>query len=422
MAFIACGLNHKTAPIAVRETLALTMEQQKKLLDAILDVPQINEAIILSTCNRTELYCEIQNPDLLLSWVANYFHLPLEQIQTYFYLLADQAAIKQLLRVASGLDSMMLGESQILGQMKQAFQHAEACGAVGTTLRQIFPFVFGASKRIRNQSGISQHATSVAFAGAKLIQQQFPNSTDLSVLLIGSGETASLVTKYLYQQGCRNFSVASRSINHSNKLAEQYAGQLIDIQAIDTALTKADIVVSATACPYPFISVTMMRTVLAQRPQTPLFLLDLAVPRDIEPGVAQLPNVTLYNVDDLERITQEGLQQRQTAARHAEKLTDYELQTFMHQHRALRAKGLICDYRTTMESFAEQELQRAIQKLAKGTNQIEVMAEFSQRLIKKFTHIPTIGLRQAALDQRDEILDLAHSLFHTTQQSYEDIT
>jgi glutamyl-tRNA reductase len=422
MAFIACGLNHKTAPIDVRETLALTLEQQKTLLDALLDVPQINEAAILSTCNRTELYCEIQNPDCLLPWFAHYFHLPLEKIQTYFYLLADQEAIKQLLRVASGLDSMMLGESQILGQLKQAYQHAEACGAVGNALRQILPFAFGATKRIRNQSGISQHATSVAFAGAKLIQQQFPDSANLSVLLIGSGETASLVAKYLYQQGCRHFTVASRSAEHSNKLADQYAGQLIDIQAIDTALIRTDIVVSATACPYPFISAKMMRNVVAQRPQTPLFLLDLAVPRDIESGVGQLPNITLYNVDDLERITQEGLQQRQAAAQHAEKLIDYEIKTFMHQHRALRAKELICDYRSTMESLAEQELQRALQKLAKGTNQIEVMAEFSQRLIKKFTHIPTVGLRQAAIDQRDEILDLAHSLFHTSQPSYEDIT
>lgn len=422
MAFIACGLNHKTAPIDVRETLALTLEQQKTLLDALLDVPQINEATLLSTCNRSELYCEIQNPDLLLPWFAQYFHLPLEKIQSYFYVLSDQEAIKHVLRVASGLDSMMLGESQILGQMKQAYQYAETCGAVGNTLRQIFPFAFGATKRIRNQSGISQHATSVAFAGAKLIQQHFSHRADLSVLLIGSGETASLVAKYLYQQGCRHFTVASRSAEHSNKLAEQYAGQLIDIQTIDTALMTADIVVSATACPYPFISVTMMQSVLAQRQKGPLFLLDLAVPRDIEPNVGELANVTLYNVDDLERITQEGLQQRQAAARHAEKLIDYELQSFMHQHRALRAKELICDYRTTMESFAEQELQRALQKLAKGINQIEVMAEFSQRLIKKFTHIPTIGLRQAAIDQRDDMLDLAHSLFHTTQQSYEDLT
>jgi len=422
MVFIACGLNHKTAPIEVRETLALSCEQQKILLDALLDLPVVNEAIILSTCNRTEIYCDIQNPDLLLPWFANYWGLSLEQIQAYFYLLVDQDAIKHLLRVGSGLDSMMLGESQILGQIKQAFQSADTHGALGANLRQIFQFLFGASKRIRNQSGIGLHATSVAFAGAKLIQQQCPDASNLSVLLIGSGETATLVTKYLYQQGCRKFTIASRYVEHPNKLAEQYAGQIIDIRNIDTALVKADIVVTATACPYPFISVAMMHSVLAQRLQTPLFLLDLAVPRDIEPLVAQLPNVTLYNLDDLEYLTQEGMQQRKAAALHAEKLIDYELLTFMNSHRALRAKELICDYRSTMQSLAEQELQRAMQKLTNGSNQFEVMLEFSQRLIKKLTHIPTIGLRQAALDQRDEILDLAHYLFHNTQQTYEDIT
>ncbi len=421
MAFIAFGLNYKTAPIDVRESLALTLEQQKLLIESLLDISQVNEVVILSTCNRTELYCETENHEWLLPWIAGYFELPLETIRTDFYLLNDLDAIKQLLRVANGLDSMMLGESQILGQLKSAYQHADACGAVGHSLRQIFQFIFGSSKRIRNQSGISQHATSVAYAGAKLIQQQFPNYADLAVLLIGSGETATLVAKYLYQYGCRNFSVASRSIEHSNKLAEQYVGRTVNIQEIDMALIHADVAVSATACPYPFISETMIRQVLVQRLNKPLFLLDLAMPRDVEPNVASLPNVTVYNIDDLEQITHEGLQQRQAAAQHAEKLIDYELQTFISQHRALRAKDIICDYRTTMESLAEQELQRAIHKLTKGANQIDVMAEFSQRLIKKFTHIPTIGLRQAALDQRDEMLDMAHSLFHSTQQSYEDL-
>lgn len=420
MAFIACGLNHKTAPIEVRETVALTTEQQKNLLDLLLDIPEVNEAAILSTCNRTELYCDIQNPNLLLPWIADYFQLSLEQVQEYWYVRMDRKAIQHLLHVASGLDSMMLGESQILGQMKQAFQTAEAHGAIGSELRQIFSFIFGASKRIRNQSGIGQHATSVAFAGAKLIQQHV-NVNKSSVLLIGSGETASLVAKYLDQQGCQNFIVTSRSAEHSHKLADRYAGQIIDIQDLEATLTQVDIVVSATACPYPFISEQMMRNVTAQR-QKPIFLLDLAVPRDIEPNVSHLPQITLYNIDDLERMTQEGLQQRQAAAEHAKKLIDYELKTFMQQHRALRAKDLICDYRNTMESLAEQELQRAMQKLAKGMNQIEVMAEFSQRLIKKFTHIPSVGLRQAALDQRDDMLDLAHSLFHITQQSYEDLT
>lgn len=420
MAFIACGLNHKTAPLKVRETVALTNEQQKNLLDLLLDLPEVNEAAILSTCNRTELYCDIENPTLLLPWIADYFQLSLAQVQEYWYVFMDRKAIQHLLHVASGLDSMMLGESQILGQMKQAYQNAEIQGAVGSEFRQIFPFVFGASKRIRNQSGIGQHATSVAFAGAKLIQQHV-NIDQSSVLLIGSGETASLVAKYLHQQGCQHFIVASRSAEHSHKLADRYAGQIIDIQDLETALSQVDIVVSATACPYPFISEQMMRQVIHQR-QKSLFLLDLAVPRDIEPNVSQLPNITLYNIDDLERMTQEGLQQRQTAAEHASKLIDYELKTFLQQHRALRAKDLICDYRNTMESLAEQELQRAMQKLAKGMNQLEVMAEFSQRLIKKFTHIPSVGLRQAALDQRDDMLDLAHSLFHRNQQSYEDLT
>jgi glutamyl-tRNA reductase len=421
-AFIVCGLNHKTTPIDIRETVALTVDQQKQLLDILLGLPDINEAVIISTCNRTEFYCDSAQPEMLLPWFAQYFAIPHDAISAYLYQHHDQHALQHLIEVTSGLDSMMLGESQILGQMKQAFQLAESQGAVGTNLRQIFPFIFGASKRIRNQSGIGQHATSVAFAGAKLIQQHYPNLTDLSVLLIGSGETASLVAKYLHQQGCQHFIVASRSAEHSNHLAERYAGELIDIQNIEMALTKVDIVVSATACPYPFISVSMLENVIVARQQTPIFLLDLAIPRDIEPNVAHLPHVTLFNIQDLEKITQEGLQQRQAAAQHAKKLAEYEINTFMQQHRALRAKGLICDYRNTMEMWAEQELQRALQKLTNGMNQLEVMTEFSQRLIKKFTHIPTIGLRQAALDERDELLDLAHYLFHNTQQSYEDLT
>ena len=420
MAFIVCGLNHKTAPIAVRETAALSAEQQKNLLELLLDLPEVTEALVLSTCNRSEIYCEISNPSLLLPWVADYFDCSLEQAMLHWYIHTDRKAVQHLLEVTSGLDSMMLGESQILGQIKQAYQSAETKGAIGNELRHIFSFVFGASKRVRNQSGIGQHATSVAFAGAKLIQKHMDVRAS-SVLLIGSGETAALVAKYLHEQGCRHFIVASRSAEHSHKLAQRYAGQIIDIQALASTLTQIDIVVTATACPYPFISEHMMRNVLTQR-QKPLFLLDLAVPRDIEPQVGNLPEITLYNIDDLERITQEGLQQRQLAAEHASKLVGYELKTFLQQHRALRAKDLICDYRQTMENLAEQELQRAMQKLAKGMDQIEVMAEFSQRLIKKFTHIPTVGLRQAALDQRDDMLDLAHSLFHITQHSYEDLT
>ncbi len=422
MVFIVCGLNHKTAPLNVRETLAHSPEKQKTLLDTLLDEPDINEAVMLSTCNRTELYCDTQAPKQLLSWFAQYHHMSLEQLQPYLYLLEDQEAVKHAVRVASGLDSMMLGEPQILGQMKQAFQIADANNAVGTSLRHIFQFVFGASKRIRNQSGVGQHATSVAFAASKLIQQRFADLADLSVLVIGSGETAALVAKYLHQQGVRRFMITSRSEDHASTLADLYDGTIIPIHDMTAALIKADIVVSATACPYPFISQSMVTDILEARRQAPMFFLDLAVPRDIEPNVGSLPNITLYNIDDLDRLTQAGMQQRHAAAMHAEKLIEFELKAFMHNHRALRAKELICDYRSSMQALAAQELERAMQKLAKGHHQFEVMTEFSERLIKKFTHMPTIGLRQAALDQRDEVLDLAHYLFHSSQSSYEDLT
>jgi len=234
-------------------------------------------------------------------------------------------------------------------------------------------------------------------------------------LLIGSGETATSVAKYLHQHGTHQFMIASRSEDHALTLADQYAGEVIPVQDLAPALVKADVIVSATACPYPFISPSMVTTALEQRHNAPMLFLDLAVPRDIEPQVSDLPHATLYNIDDLERLTQEGLQQRQAAAQHAEQLIDFELNTFMDEHRALRAKTLICEYRNTMQSLAEQELQRALQKLNQDQSPDDVMTEFSQRLIKKFTHIPSIGLRQAALDQRDDVLDMAHAIFHSDE-------
>ncbi|MCR9192445.1 MAG: glutamyl-tRNA reductase [Gammaproteobacteria bacterium] len=422
MVFIACGLNHKTAPLSVRETFALSSEKQKNVMHALMDLPEINEILLLSTCNRTEWYCDAQDAQLVLSWFAESHQMSLEQLHSHLYLFEGQAAVQHALRVASGLDSMMLGEPQILGQMKQAFLFFEAQNTIGSQLQQVFPFIFGATKRIRNQSGIGQHATSIAYAASKLIQQHCQKTTNITTLLIGSGETATLVAKYLHQQGTHQFMIASRSEDHALTLADQYAGEVIPVQDLIPALTKADVIVSATACPYPFISPSMVTTALEQRHHAPMLFLDLAVPRDIEPQVSDLPYATLYNIDDLERLTQEGLQQRQAAAQHAEQLIDFELNTFMNEHRALRAKTLICDYRNTMQALAEQELQRALQKLNHDQSPNDVMTEFSQRLIKKFTHIPSIGLRQAALDQRDDVLDLAHAIFHSDEHSYEDIT
>ena len=422
MAFIACGLNHKTAPLNMRESLALSSDAQLNTLDRLLALPAVNEAVILSTCNRTELYCDTQQSDQILPWLAEQHQLTLEQLLPFTYLYQDQQAVQHVLRVAAGLDSMMIGEPQILGQIKQAFHQAVTHGAVGSQLHPIFQFIFSASKRIRTQSGIGHHTTSIAYAATQLISQRFRDTTQLCVFIIGTGETSTLVAKYLYQQGVRHFMVTSRTPNHAAKLAAQYGAQSISIHELGRALPKADIIVSATACPLPFIVKEMVEQALITRQHAPMFFLDLAVPLDIDPEVGTLPEVDLYNIDDLQMLTQQGLQQRQVSAQHAEHLIAFEMQQFANYHRSLRAKDLICHYRATMETLAQTELQRAKQQLENGQPHLEVLTAFSQRLIQKFTHAPTMSLRQAALEQRDEVLELAHYLFQSNMMPHEEIT
>lgn len=422
MAFIACGLNHKTAPLNIREALALSTDAQLHTLETLLELPAVNEAVILSTCNRTELYCDTQQIDQVLPWFAEQHQLSLQQLLPCTYLYQDQQALQHVLRVAAGLDSMMIGEPQILGQIKQAFHQAVTHGAVGSQLHPIFQFVFAASKRIRTQSGIGHHATSIAYAATQLISQRFPDPTRLSVFIIGTGETAALVAKYLYQQGVRQFMVTSRTQDHAAELAAQYGAESISIHELGRALPKADVVVSATACPLPFIVKEMVEDALIARQHAPMFFLDLAVPRDIDAAVGRLPHVDLYNIDDLHTLTQQGVQQRQVSAQQAEHLIECEIQQFADQHRTLRAKDLICHYRTSMETLAQAELQRAKQQLENGQPHLDVLTEFSQRLIQKFTHAPTMSLRQAALEQRDEVLDLAHYLFQPNVMPHEEIT
>ena len=422
MAFIACGLNHHSAPLSMREKLALAPDALLDTLDNLLDLPSVHEAVLLSTCNRTELYLETENPEQILPWLANLHQLPLPQFLACSYLYQDELAQQHLLRVAAGLDSMMIGEPQILGQIKQAFHQALAHGAVGRSLHSLFQFVFRASKRVRHQSGIGQHPTSIAYAASQLIQQCFPEPEALQVFIIGSGETCNLVAKYLYQQGIRRFMVTSRTPEHAEEFANRYAAESVSIHALTTALPKADIVISATACPLPFIVKPMVEDALRERQQAPMFFLDLAVPRDIDPAVAELAPINLYNIDDLHRLTQQGLEQRHAAVADAEQLIALEIEHFAEQKRSLRAKDLICSYRSNMENLAQTELNRAMLQLQNGEPQLEVLREFSQRLIQKFAHTPTMSLRQAAIEQRDEILDLADYLFQPNAMSHDQIS
>lgn len=423
MVFVACGLNHNTAPLEVREKFALSAGDGENFIQRFLNQPEINEAAILSTCNRTEFYCATQDPSQIIPRLAKEYNLPVKSITPYMYIHNDTHAVKHMLRVASGLDSMMLGEPQILGQMKQAYQTAHHIGAIGHTLRQLFPYVFQASKRIRNRSGIGNNPVSIAFAATQLIGKLFDNVQNLNVFLIGSGETSALVAKYLHQQGVRQFMIANRTDDHAKRLALQYSGETISILDIPQYLSKADIVISATACPLPFISKHMVEQAIIERHNMPMFLLDLAVPRDIEADVAEIPEAHLYNIDDLKGLTEKGMNERRAAAFTAEQLIDVELNKYLRWHKSLRAKKAICDYRSQMQDLAHMELNRAMKKLSIGKCQYTVLNEFSQRLINKLTHAPTIGLRQVALNNQEELLELTHHLFNVAKtKSNEEIT
>lgn len=425
MVFVACGLNHKTAPLIVREKIALPLAMQNTLLNNLVDLPTVNEAAILSTCNRTEIYCDTVDPESIAPWLASQHRLAPELLSPYLYMHHGHHGIRHTLRVASGLDSMMLGEPQILGQMKQAYQYACELGTVKTNLRHVFQYIFSASKRIRSRSGIGTNPVSVAYAAVQLIGQLFTNFESLGVFIIGSGETATLVAKYLHKQGVRRFHIASRTSENARQLAAAFEGEALTIGDIPQYLSQADVIISATACPLPFINKSLVEHALSKRGNAPMFFLDLAVPRDIEPDVADLDPVHLYNIDDLQSMIEKGMDGRRSAALQAEQLIEGELDNYIRWHRSLRAKDIICDYRSQMQNLAQQELQRAQEKLSAGYCQDSVLREFCERLVNKLTHYPTVGLRKTAWDGREELLDLAHYLFNSqqlAQSPYEEIS
>jgi glutamyl-tRNA reductase len=416
MVFTATGLNHKTASLVVREKIALLSTPDSNALERFICLPFVHEAMILSTCNRTEIYAETDSPEKIIAWFSEESNTSIDALMPHIYQHQCSQGVQHLLRVASGLDSMMLGEPQILGQLKQAFRVADEQNAIKKNLRHILPFAFNASKHIRTKSGIGHNPISIASAAVRLIGQFFSDYNALEVFIIGSGETAALVAKYLYQQGARQFTIASRTRENADKLALKWHAKTLSITDIPSHLPKADVVISATACPLPFIDKTMIQQAIGATREKPLFLLDLAVPRDIATDVTALPYVQLHNIDDLHLVIEKGLNERRRAAARAEALIEPALMQYLESHRIRSAKNIICDYREHMQHLAECELARATQKMQSGESYNTVMREFSDRLVNKLTHNTTVGLRQVAADNRVDILELTHYLFNLDMQ------
>lgn len=403
MTLLAFGINHKTAPVEIREKVAFAPEKLSAALQELTQQTPINEAAILSTCNRTELYCGLDDDNLqaLIDWFSHYHHLSAEAVKPYIYTHTDVEAVQHILRVASGLDSLVLGEPQILGQIKDAYSLANEAGTLGQQLNRLFQHTFAVAKQVRTDTAIGASAVSVAFAAVSLAKQIFADLSEHTALLIGAGETIELVARHLSDQQVSKIIVANRTVERAQVLAKQFGAEAIALADMPDRLVEADIIISSTASQLPILGKGAVERALKKRKHRPMFMVDIAVPRDIEPEVSEFNDVYLYTVDDLQDVIEENLKSRQEAAEQAEEIILLQTEHFMGWLRSLEAVDSIVQYRSQAEQLRDEALVQAQRQLASGKDANEVMAELARTLTNKLIHTPTSQMKQAAHEGRD---------------------
>jgi len=398
MGLLALGINHKTASLELREKVAFAPERLEAALREACAQAGVQELAILSTCNRTEFYGQVpeNGVDALLAWLSRHHHLPLSDISASLYQYEGEAAVRHMMRVAAGLDSMVLGEPQILGQVKTAYSQAAAAGTLGPELERLFQSTFATAKQVRTDTAIGANPVSVGYSAVLLARQIFSELRDSEALLIGAGEMIELVGKHLFEQGVTKITVANRTLSRGLELAQQFGGRAITLEEIPEALVHADIVISSTASPLPIVGKGMAERALKKRRHKPIFMVDIAVPRDIEPEVAELQDVYLYTVDDLQSVIDENIRSRQDAAREAENIVGLRAQQFMLQKREQGAVSIMTAWRQQSDAVREQELAKAMSALQKGDDPAAVLERLSRQLMNKMLHAPTIAMKKSA--------------------------
>jgi glutamyl-tRNA reductase len=413
MTILTLGLNHNTAPVAIRERLAFPAERLRPALGQLVRLPEVEEVAILSTCNRTEFYCGTANADLdkIVEWIAREQHLKREEFHPYLYAHTDEDTIRHMFRVACGLDSMILGEPQILGQMKTAYQTAAEAGTLGKTLSKLFHHTFSAAKKVRTDTAIGSSPVSVAFAAVRLAQRIFDTLKEQTAVLIGAGETIELTARHLHEQGIGEIIIANRTIERAHALAAQFNGFAIALSELPKHLAKADILVSSTASQLPILGKGSVESALKARKHKPMFMVDLAVPRDIEPEVGQLSDVYLYTVDDLRNTVEEGIRSRQEAAKQAEEIIDTEVDHFLAWMRSQGATMTLLDFRTQAETLRDEALSNALRALKNGKPAEDALRQLANALTNKLIHIPSTQIKQAGTDERHDLIEAVRELF-----------
>ncbi len=417
MSLIIIGVNHKTAHITLREKIYFAPEKITFYLQDIIEKNIAREAVLMSTCNRSELYCEADDIEALQAWFCAQTTLSADILLPAIYMHCDQAAIAHIMQVACGLDSMVLGEPQILGQMKTAFSESCAAGAVGSYFHRLFRYVFTLAKTIRTTTSIGACPVSIASAAvhfAKQKQSTFiaANFSAAHITLIGAGETAELLMRYLTAQAVTALTLINRNIEHARTLMKNTRGCVLGLDQLTTALTTADIVFSATGSATPIITKELVEEIMCARAHRPLMLIDIAVPRDIDPAVANIENIQLYCIDDLMAMIAQHRQGREHAADQARALITQKSADCLAELNSMTAVAdMIRAYRSQIEKICYDELIKAQQQLSQGADPIQTLNEFARAYTNKILHTPSSQLRQAGVEGRMEWLTVAKQLF-----------
>jgi glutamyl-tRNA reductase len=410
MSILVLGLNHRTAPIEVRERIVFDAKRLPAALASLAALPGMAEAVVVSTCNRTELYCVGAAAEPVADWLVAQSGGD-TALADRLYRVEGPDAVRHAFAVASGLDSLVLGEPQILGQLKDAYRAAQHAGTTGAELNRLFQSTFAVAKRVRTETAIGASAVSVASAGIRLARRVFAGFGRHTALLVGAGEMIELTARHLHAQGIGRLIIANRSTDRAERIAAGLPASVIRLEALAAHLPQADIVVSSTARPGYVVTLADVKAALEARRRRPMFMLDLAVPRDIEPAIAALEDVYLYTIDDLRQVVDENVKAREAEAAVARRLIDEDVAAFMAGRNAREAAPAIRDIRSHAEGLRDAALAEARRQLAAGRPADEVLAQLAATLTNRLLHAPTAALREAAESGDAALAEAAARLF-----------
>ncbi len=412
MPLVVVGINHRTAPIEVRERVVFEPARMPEALRELAALPSVQESLVVSTCNRTEIYCATESgADGLADWLQHYHQLG-SSLHHCLYRHEDMRAVAHAFSVASGLDSLVLGEPQILGQLKDAYRVAQEAGTTGPMLNRLFQATFSVAKRVRTETEIGANAVSVAYAAVRMARTVFASFDNRTALLVGAGETIALAARHLHADGLRRMIVANRSVDRARELASEFQGFAIGLDEIPSHLSDADIIVASTASPNPIITRAMAQDALRVRKRRPMFMVDIAVPRDIEPEVAELEDIYLFTIDDLQTVVNENMEGRRQAARAAVEMIESAVDRFEMQIRTRQAAPTIRRLREQAEQARRHTLDQARHMIAAGRSSDEVLEFLSATLTNRLIHAPSQRLRDAAETGDGTIIETIAEIYH----------